>query len=578
MKIREKLFLLLLTVIIAMVVLCNTVLLSILQQHTEKEKLDLYFESLSQVLISYEYVTDNIEKYAFESCRSEEIAPCMAQEKNAVARNLSIRAKLNVVIQNSPYFLDGIAVDTDHGICVAASDEADQQMRGIWQKGLFDQQKDILWINDESGNLYLKRTLYLAYPYRAVGYAVFLVDQEYLRASAGLDNLTAGKACIINEYGIPVLTTENTEPSDVMFIHLVDKIRIGEVLPRKYRYDETDYRLFAVNGISGTWSALQAIRVSELLSSYYELRNIILIAGAILILGAAVLSFMIAFGFTGNVRRLKRYVNDISHDKMDYRIPPMGKDEVGELADDFNGMLERLEVMYQAMLAESSAKQKAKYELLEFQYRSLQSQVSPHFLCNILSSISLLAISGNVKQVEKLSIDASRFLRSNLKNNDKKYHSIREEINLVEEYLTLANALSAVRIHFEINGTEEIMNTIIPNMILQPLVENSIKHGIPPEMHEDFRIELSVTSQGEKGIRIELRDNGIGYSETVIGELRRLREDPDVQPACIGFGTAGVIRRLALQYGESFLFHAGNSENGGAITTIELTDPSINTM
>jgi two-component system sensor histidine kinase YesM len=185
-----------------------------------------------------------------------------------------------------------------------------------------------------------------------------------------------------------------------------------------------------------------------------------------------------------------------------------------------------------------------------------------------MAAINMLAASGSIQEVEQLSIDASRYLRRNLRYNNQKQNTVAEEIRLAAEYIQLANVISAVPLEFTVSCPKELEDCLIPNLILQPLVENSIKHGIPPCMEDTFHIQLSVDTEDSGALVLTIADNGVGYRQAVITELEMLQKDERFQPRSAGFGTAGVIRRLALQYGDSYRFQIHNHENGGAVTTI----------
>lgn len=570
MKIKNKLFLILMMIVILFVTSACGLFIGMLERQTEEEKASMYHGTLRQMLLSYEHVTDDIERFVFERCRSEEIAACITQQKNTATRRLQLSTKIDAIVRNNLYLLDGFIVDAEGTLYFSGLEENAQRFEARYCEGLFDLSKDVRWCRDDEGNLYLLRSVYQIYPYKVVAHAIFLIDQEYLGTLIGMDGFTEGEVCIINQYGGVIVRDGNVPQQESVIPQLIEQIRAGEVLERSGTYGRTEYRVFAVQGTSQSWNALYAVRLSDMLASFYTLRQYVLLMGGVLILGAALVSYLVSYTFTENIRRLKRHIREVKGKEINARIPDMGRDEIGDLANHFNGLLERIEHVHGIMLSEQQAKQQAKYELLEFKYRSLQSQISPHFLCNILTSISLTAVTGNSEKVEQLAIDASRYLRSNLTGNDKRHDTISKEIRLVKEYLGLVNEISAVRVELSVSCPPALENAVIPNMILQPLVENSIKHGIPPRRSEPFIIGIRVAEMPEGSLCLCIEDNGVGYRQEVIDELRALQMDSAFHPRLIGFGTAGVIKRLALQYGENFRFDVENAQDGGAVTRIIL--------
>ena len=570
MKIRDKLFLILLGTVVGLVFVSSMVVLRILQHQTEQEKLNMYYDAMHQVVISFGHVTDEVELYAFERCRSEEIPMLLAQE-NTPTRSLILHNRMDAILGGSAYLVDGVFVDLN-GVSIGKTlAEQDARFQRLLEEGRFETSRDILWVMDETGELYLRRSLYQLFPYRQVGYAIFRVSRQHMLSMIGMDSFAEGDVCIINGHGDMVLLSDTGSLSYTLFDGLVSRIRGGEILPREMVLERTDYRVIAVNGRQEDWHGLFAVKTYEMLRSFYRLRGIVLLVTVILVCFAALLSFLSSHAFTSHMRKLKHYVTAVNGQQLSYRIPPISRDEIGDLAQAFNGLLAQLEHIHNSMLEESEAREQARYDLLEFRYQSLQNQVSPHFLCNILSTISALAMTGDNEQVERLAIEASQYLRNNLHNNYNRFNTIQAEIQMTTDYVSLVNSISAVQITVAPSMQEGSGQLQIPNMILQPLVENSIKHGIPPGLtQKPFTIELRASLEPDGGICLMIQDNGVGYSEDVIRELTTLRQDNSYQPSLVGFGTASVIRRLQLQYGDQYVFRVGNHAKGGAVTTIIL--------
>ena len=174
------------------------------------------------------------------------------------------------------------------------------------------------------------------------------------------------------------------------------------------------------------------------------------------------------------------------------------------------------------------------------------------------------------KQVEQLSIDSSRYLRENLKNNDQYYNTVQKEIELVQDYLKIVNVMSAIPITLRIICPSEAKKRVIPNMLLQPLVENAIKHGLPPKYHGEFQISIKVQCTDNRHIEIVVEDNGVGFVPEVINEVDMLLKDPDQPTPHIGQGLASIIRRLKLQCKEDFCFRIGSASEIGASIFISL--------
>jgi len=568
MKISRKLFILLLLIIISLVLVCSLVLLRLTENRLDDEKLASARMSVRQMLLAYEYVTSDIERYVYDRCRSEEIASFLNGTLSGATAAQSLRVRLRNIVYNNPYLSACIVFDLNGRVLSSYEPENETHMKTLYQQGFFSADEDVSWTVDGQGRLYLSRSIYQIYPYRVVGYGCYMIDQEHLKAAVGMDSIADGCSCVIDKYGTVALLTESTAGNAAVFADLIDLIRQGQTLPVRMRWRGEDYRVIAVSRDRGQWNALYAVSTREFLASFYSLRYGILIAAVLLTALAALASYGIANAFTRNLRALKKHVNDLKGDVPSMRIPPMGRDEVGELADDFNRLLGRLDHLYHQMLRENARQQKMEYELLEFKYRSLQAQMSPHFLCNILSSISVLSMAGKSRELEQLAIDASVYLRGNLNSTDKKYNSVAQELRMAQEYVRLAEQITVIPVRLRVDCPEELYDVDIPNMLVQPFVENSLKHGIAPQMETPFYIDIHVSREDKDRLCLMITDNGVGYREDVLRELDQLLKDRDYQPKHVGFGTAGVIRRLTIQYGSHFVFEVSNKTTRGAVTRI----------
>ena len=568
MKIREKLFLILLAIIILFTVVFNVVVLNIFQKELQREKLETVQNTLEQILLSYEYASSDLSDYIFDSVRREEIALEIQHQREDP---LPLKMKLKNVIRNNSTILDGFVCFEDQLLTASDSQNA-EAYRQNWEDGLFDRNQDTLWVRDEAGRLYFRQNIYQNYPYRLLGSAVFEIDKGYLRSLIGMGNIGCGKVCIIDAYGNVLLMSAGVRDDDPLFEDILQKIFQGETLKRNQNYDGEAYHVIAVNNSAGQEKALFAVSDHELLRTFYVIRRYLYQLAFVMLLCAAFLSFSVSHGFTKNLRMLRNRVNVITHDSnqnLSQRIELTGKDEIGELSSDINRLLSRLEEVHNISLQHLKASQDARYELLEWKFRFLQSQVSPHFLCNIMSSLAMLSAAGKPKAVQKLAVDASRYLRNNLSNCDKKENTVREEIQIIRDYIAVVNAISAVPMELLVRCPEELMGACVPTYTLQPLIENSVKHGIAAAGQECLRMTVEIGAAADM-LQIKVRDNGIGYKDSVLQEISHFLEDPSRPMPEIGIGTLGIVRRLKLMYDSRYRLRACNLPEGGACTTLAI--------
>ena len=170
--------------------------------------------------------------------------------------------------------------------------------------------------------------------------------------------------------------------------------------------------------------------------------------------------------------------------------------------------------------------------------KALQSQINPHFLFNVLNTMASL-IRTNPDKAREVTIDLSSYLRYNLDNNVKNVELIRE-LNQIDNYIKIEKARFGDKLNIIYDVDESLYNFQIPSLIIQPLVENSIKHGILKKK-ENGCVKI-IIKKIDKDIEVIIEDDGVGIEQTVIDNLdKQIKEN---------IGLRNVHQRLKLLYGE----------------------------
>ena len=170
--------------------------------------------------------------------------------------------------------------------------------------------------------------------------------------------------------------------------------------------------------------------------------------------------------------------------------------------------------------------------------KALQSQINPHFLFNVLNTMASL-IRTNPEKAREVTIDLSRYLRYNLDNNVKSVELIKE-LNQIDNYIKIEKVRFGDKLNIIYDVDESLYNFQIPSLIIQPLVENSIKHGILKK-RENGCVKV-IVKKIDKDIEVVIQDDGVGIEQTVIDNL-----DKQIQE---NIGLKNVHQRLKLLYGE----------------------------
>lgn len=209
--------------------------------------------------------------------------------------------------------------------------------------------------------------------------------------------------------------------------------------------------------------------------------------------------------------------------------------------------------------------------LLQARLDALQSQINPHFLFNTLNSISSL-VRVRPEQARELIVKLANILRSLLKKHDA-FVLLRDEIDFIDNYLDIEVArFGSDKLRVIKDLEPQTLDVIVPSMMLQPIVENAIKHGLAPKI-DGGSIVLRSRFQPEHRLRIDIEDNGVGMttSNGKFGERRRFARDGDETEAHVeGIGMYNVAERLRVLYGTNAHMTVQSSPGVGTRISIEL--------
>lgn len=231
-------------------------------------------------------------------------------------------------------------------------------------------------------------------------------------------------------------------------------------------------------------------------------------------------------------------------------------DEINTVIESFNYMITKIKELIEEINTKADVEKKLHEQqiknlemstlLNQSELKFLQSQINPHFLFNTMNSISALALMEGAEETKRMIENLSSILKYNLKRNNEK-STLRDELKIVESYLYIQQARFGSRIKFVLDIDESVMDYPVPGMILQPLVENAIIHGLEP-MEEEGLLELSIKDMRTK-VLIRIRDNGVGMSEERLAVIRENMNK--CTEANTNIGISNVMRRLELMYGKN---------------------------
>lgn len=274
-------------------------------------------------------------------------------------------------------------------------------------------------------------------------------------------------------------------------------------------------------------------------------------------------------GITDPINRLMRSAHEISAGRFDGDpVRVSTNDEFRMLTHTFNDMRENTRQLF----IETKRKAELDQLLKEMELKNLQSQINPHFLFNILNTISKTAYMEDAEHTNQLIESTAVLLRHNLSHLDKPV-ALSKEVEVIREYFFLQSARFGNRVKFYTHLDEASLSISIPSMTLQPIIENAFIHGI--ESYENGGIISLAIEQDEQFIWVKIKDNGVGMSEEMQRSLLDMStfDDTDVTHTSghsTGLGLKNVFRRLQLFYKREQLFDIYSIEGQGTTVILKL--------
>ena len=321
------------------------------------------------------------------------------------------------------------------------------------------------------------------------------------------------------------------------------------------------------------WNILCSIPYSELYSELLPIRYFAVLLISVMLFSFLLLAYLInkrvIYPLLNIVNFLSKDAYYILHNQLEIKE----NNEIGTLSININQMLNQINELTHTVLHNQSQMYEAEISKNHAQILALQTQISPHFLFNTLNSIKGLAYQEKIKELCASVDSLSYVMRYTLYGNN--LTSIKNELLCIEKYLQIINLRFPDRFLFRLNVDEVIYNYEMPRFLLQPLVENSISHGLEPKSKRGT-LTLTALLRDNSILHFECTDDGVGISPDKLVDLRQKLEDtssiynPDGENQS-GIGLFNIHARIRLIYGAPYGLSILSSPKG---TTICMDFPS----
>ncbi|MBS4207544.1 sensor histidine kinase [Bacillus sp. FJAT-50079] len=297
-----------------------------------------------------------------------------------------------------------------------------------------------------------------------------------------------------------------------------------------------------------------------ILSEVIQLRLLLLFVVLLGILISFILGFILSKPLVSSIHRLQRAMADVQKGHLSKRVKNHYHDEIGQLSEGFNHMVDEIERLvievYETSLREKDA-----------EIRALQSQMNPHFLYNTLESINMLAITRGNLDVSDMVSSLGKLLRYTI-DQSTKIVTLEEELSFIRSYIMIQQMRMGDSLQFEEEIDPHLLRVSIPKMILQPLVENAIIHGLSGQ---GGKIYLRVKER-EGEMHILISDNGKGVVKEKLEELKECIQTMERIPSESQNGIAfvNINERIQFLYGCHYGMELQSEKGKGFTVTLKL--------
>lgn len=307
------------------------------------------------------------------------------------------------------------------------------------------------------------------------------------------------------------------------------------------------------------WYLVDYVPVQDILTPITDSRRYFMLFAFILLIVSLLISYVLYQNIRRPIKALIRGVQQLKKGNYAVRIPVKNDNEFTFLFHKFNDMAEEIDLLVGKVYAEQIRSREATL-------KQLQSQINPHFLYNCLAFMKSMAVLEEKEAIIAMSVSLSKYYRYTTRN-EQQLVAVREEMALVENYLRI-QGLQMKRLSVSIELPEPLLDVQIPRLLIQPVVENAIVHGIEPCEHAGRIVIRGSSADGEHCIVVE--DDGPGLTEEERGALSRKINLPLTDE--IGCGLWNVHQRLRYQFGDRSGLRFEASASGGLKTILHWYD------
>lgn len=405
------------------------------------------------------------------------------------------------------------------------------------------------------------------------GYCTVLVNMDKMQGLVENTELTPNSILYILNSRDEVIASTNSNARGALFREVLSMDKGILLNGVKTTIDGEDI-LVQVKGLEQAdgWRVVSMIPVQELTADMNPIRKVSIIVGIGMILSMLIMGSFFMNNLMRPVMGLVLDMKRVGSRDMGFRIKVRSTNEVGMLACDINRVINEREQMARDMINTQARLYESELSQKQAEFAALQSQINPHFLYNTLNCISSIGLEYGSREIAQIASCMSKIFRYSIRKDD--LVRIREELDCIQAYMNIIAIRYENKFIIEIDVDEGLLKMQTPKMILQPIVENAVYHGLE-RMDQGGRLQVTGSIDAHGDVCFQITDTGKGmYPEQLASLQAKLgmaspEPAPDGQPAT-SIGLSNIHNRLRLLFGEGYGIAIQSQFGHGTTVTVRI--------
>ena len=400
------------------------------------------------------------------------------------------------------------------------------------------------WYTGGGDRIFMSKVLYDLETTADLGMLCMGIDSSFFKGISSIDYYRGlGSVFIVSADSNEILFGSKSNPN--LKDKLVAWLGDGRELPSHFKDGRVSYLLSMQATNDTDWKIINVISTSELISLSARIRGVILETTLVILLAALVMAALLVRSEVGKITALVKQTQRIARGDFDLDVGFHTKDELGQLAGEISSMASKLGELVNRVANERNQATEAKLRALHFEYNALQSSINPHFIANTLEFINSYAKIYHVPQVGEAACLLGDLMRESIRHKNDLI-TLDEELGHCRIYLKIQELLRESTLDIQYVVDDEVRGSLVPNMIIQPVIENAIIHGVEPKVG-NARISIVAVRRGGDLV-LSVTDNGVGIQE----ERLALLLDGTAEDDSDKIGLKSVDKRIKILFGQSY--------------------------